>query len=188
MMKDGYMTNRQFFKSNIDIRKNKRFFIISAILVVIICIMPLIMSVINTSRSPLNYRTFATMKELSHIDSYAVKELDCKNDRYLREKQYEEKYTKQILYNGNTFELYAYKFKDPIDAQRYCLDSNRINDIDKSYRFSYNEPCFRAFYHEYAYSVRGDNYNSFAEFYNFLVKDFTIDFSQATADSVHTDS
>ena len=151
--------------------------IVSTIIVLVISIVSLTNSSINMNRNPLNYRAFATMEELSHIDSYAVKDIDCKNDKWLKEKQYEEKYTKQILYNGNTFDLYAYKFKDPLDAQRYCINSTKNSDLYKAYSFSYNETCLWAYYHEYAYSVRGDNYNSFAEFYNFLVKDFTVEFN-----------
>ncbi len=170
------MTNRFTRIFSKDKSKRKKIFLFLTITIIIVFLGLLVISSLNMKQNPLNYRTFASMEELSHIDSYAVKDLDCKSDGRLNGKKYEEKYTKQILYNGNTYDLYAYKFEDPLDAQRYCFDSNNISDLDKAFRFSYNETCLWAFYKEYAYCVRGDNYNSFAEFYNFLVKDFTIEF------------
>lgn len=167
------MKNRINFTTSDKINKKLIVFII--VLTSTLFSIWIITAIFNIIRTPLNYRAFANMDELSCIDEYAVKDLDCNNDKRLNGKEYKEKYAKEIHYKGNTYYLYAYKFKNKLDAMRYCLESDSNPDLEKAYRFSYNNTTVYAFYKEYAYYIRGDNYKDFAEFYNFMVKDFTVE-------------
>lgn len=163
-------------KINFFARNKKLLWILPASSVIIIFAIFMIFTEYNVTQYPLDYRIFANMGELKQINNYVVYELSDDSDKYLGDIKYEEKYAKEISYNGETFHLYAYKFNSITDAKRYCKKSNRNENQTKSFTFSYNKMQLVAFNEQYAYRVIGSDYKSFAEFYNFMVEDFSIKF------------
>lgn len=150
--------------------------IIVVVLILACVFISFISSLMNLFNSPLENRIFGSMEELTAFDAYVIDELDPKSDKQLDGLEYTDSYTKVLEYQGRKYYLYAYKFKNQTDAQIYLYGTKKSETLKQSFRYSYNESRYVAFYHEYAYCLDGNNHKDFAEFYNMATKDFTIIF------------
>ena len=133
-------------------------------------------SVVTTE---MEYKCFADISELNVVDSYIVEEIDPSTDSRLDNMKYIENYCKVILYDNETYKLFAYVFENEQNAADYC-DLEVRTDTNLNYKFSGNlffSNTLRAYSGKNAYIIEGGNRSDFADFYNFLSSDFSVSFA-----------
>lgn len=149
---------------------------IGAVVTILIFALVFILSLLDFLTNPIEARAFDSMDAPTVFDEYVIDELNPNDDKRLGDLEYTDSYTKVLEYQGRKYYLYAYKFKNQTDAQIYLYGTKKSETLKQSFRYSYNESRYVAFYHEYAYCLDGNNHKDFAEFYNMATKDFTIIF------------
>ena len=127
----------------------------------------------------LQHRFFSDITEFDKLNSYAVKDLEKTGDKDLGRLAPEESYTKEIVYDGETYQVYAYCFSDPEDAKAYfhnntgkktknnqdfCMSSNRLFSSE-----------YVAFQGGCLYKIQGGSYRKFVNAVNFFTESFSVE-------------
>ncbi|MBR3988568.1 MAG: hypothetical protein IKK10_04615 [Clostridia bacterium] len=157
-------------------KKLKVFIIVSVCVLLLAGLFTASFLSINTDK--IEYRGFTDISEFNKVDSYAVEEIDPSMDSQLNNMKYSDNYCKTIIYNNNTYKIFAYVFESEQNAADYC-DLKVIANTNYNYKYSGNiffHNTLRVYSGKCAYIIEGNNHSDFAEFYKFLSSEFTVIF------------
>lgn len=157
--------------------KNK--LLITAIIIVVFTFISLSLVLFFTTE-PINNLVFTNIDSFNKLSQYVTK--DIATDDKLNGLLPEQSYTKEILYNGHTYSVYAYVFADTTTTISYFKSCTGKN-TDTEYNFSMSTNVLsNSDYVAYAgcciYRVVGNGYREFTNTVNFINASFPIDLNE----------
>ena len=146
-----------------------------AVIIIFISLISFALSQFFTA-DDLQYRIFNDINDILTLDTYVTKELSTESDKYLKNIIPVEHYTNKLLYENNTYTVYAYVFNSTDDAITYFKNCTGKNtDSNQNYSMSTNilfSSSYIVLYNNCAYRIEGGNYKSFAKAVNFFCEAF----------------
>ena len=150
-------------------------FTVAIVIFVVICAIEIF------ATDSVNDRFYTDIDSFSKLDEYTVKELKLTDDKYLGDLEIVSHYTKEILYNGKKYSVYAYVFSDAESSATYFMNCTGIStEPDYSFLSSSNlffNSQYIAFYDCYLYRIEGHGrYKLFVEAVNFITESFPLEY------------
>ncbi len=171
-------------------KNKKKIILICVVIIVLIALIAVGIMGIVTSQS-LNIRFFTDINSFTKLNEFAVSELELTDDKYLENNKIVYSYTKEILYNGERYAVYAYVFQNESSAMEYfekCTGkkadlkwnfSSSSNYISRSEYVAYYENCL--------YRIEGGGYRAFINAVNFINESFPIEYEDLYSHSEQSD-
>ena len=153
-------------------KKNKNKFII--IIISVLVVLFLILSSFVTIFYQHEIFFFDDLDSFSELNEYVVDDLNEKNDKYLKDIEFDNSYLKKISYNKKEYYVYAYVFYDIEDAKQYFKNATGKTSNEK-WNFSSSSNIIFAsnyisFYENCVFRIEGKNYFEFQKMLNFIAE------------------
>lgn len=159
-------------------KRNRRrwLFIIVGIVLIILVLFGMLEVIPKINNSPTNVYMFTDIRSFLKLDPYAISDA---RDAKIGGLQYSDSYCKEVSFDGEQFNVYAYVFENVTDAQAYFAKQTG-KDTDRLWSFTTSSNYFFhtdyiSYCQNYLYRVEGGSYLSTTAFINWLNADFPID-------------
>jgi len=138
----------------------------------------MLITMLQISNNKLENRFFSDIVKFNKLEGFVKHGIDPDTDKYLGDIDYVDSYTKSVVYNGDTYNVYAYTFKDIESAKRYFE-----NCTGKDTKGNWNYSCssnylfssrYIAFCDNCLYRVEGNGYRKFVKAINYINEDFEL--------------
>lgn len=150
---------------------------ILAIVCLLLVLVTFVINAISCSMAEdIHYRCFNAIDDFSRLESYVTKELQIEDDRYIHDLIPVSSYTKEIVYEGNRYRIFAYIFETPQDTLTYFHQETGVDTVEEQ-GFLSSTGMFRSTVTVYSnnclYRVEGGMVHRFNKAVNFINRSFS---------------